>query len=150
MHAKSLQSCLRLFAALWTITRQAPLSMGSLTSTHIWQQIYYPKGSPSRTTLVLAYKKTQECRVGSYPGEEFGNTLKWSRHIPCSQKFHSWVYVSMCSVTQSWPTLCNPMDCSLAGSSAHGILQARILEWVAISFSNISKNCSNQVWKRNV
>ena len=32
-------------------------------------------------------------------------------------------------------TLCNPMDCSLPGSSVHGILQARILEWVAISFS---------------
>ena len=31
--------------------------------------------------------------------------------------------------------LCNPVDCSLPGSSAHGILQARILEWVAISFS---------------
>ena len=32
-------------------------------------------------------------------------------------------------------TLCNPMDCSLPGSSVPGILQARILEWVAISFS---------------
>ena len=31
------------------------------------------------------------------------------------------------------PTLCNPMDCSSSGSSIHGILQARILEWVAIS-----------------
>ena len=40
-----------------------------------------------------------------------------------------------CSVTQSCPTLCDPMDCSLPGSSVHGIFQARILEWVAISFS---------------
>ena len=38
-------------------------------------------------------------------------------------------------VTQSCPTLCDPMDCSLPGSSLHGILQARVLEWVAISFS---------------
>ena len=38
-------------------------------------------------------------------------------------------------VTQSCLTLCNPMDCSPPGSSVHGILQARILEWVAISFS---------------
>ena len=38
-------------------------------------------------------------------------------------------------VAQSCPTLCNPMDCSPPGSSVHGILQARILEWVAISFS---------------
>ena len=37
--------------------------------------------------------------------------------------------------TQSCPILCDPMDCSLPGSSVHGILQARILEWVAIPFS---------------
>ena len=36
---------------------------------------------------------------------------------------------------QSCPTLCNPMDCSLPGSSVHGILLARILEWVATSSS---------------
>ena len=38
-------------------------------------------------------------------------------------------------VTQSCPVLCEPMDCSSPGSSVHGILQARILEWVIISFS---------------
>jgi len=37
---------------------------------------------------------------------------------------------------QSYPTLCNPTDSSPAGSSVPGIFQARILEWVAISFSN--------------
>ena len=37
---------------------------------------------------------------------------------------------------QSCLTLCDPMDCSPPGSSVRGILQARILEWVAISFSN--------------
>ena len=41
-------------------------------------------------------------------------------------------------VTQSCPTLCDPMDCSLPGSSVHGILQARILEWVATPFSRES------------
>ena len=40
-----------------------------------------------------------------------------------------------CSVTQQYPTLGDPMDCCLPGSSVHGILQARILEWVAISSS---------------
>ena len=38
-------------------------------------------------------------------------------------------------VAQSCPTLCNPLDCSLPCSSVHGIFQARVLEWVAISFS---------------
>ena len=43
--------------------------------------------------------------------------------------------VCICSVAQSYPTLCNPMDFSLPGSSVHGIFQARILDWIAISFS---------------
>ena len=38
-------------------------------------------------------------------------------------------------VAQSYPTLSDPMDCSLPGSSAHGIYQARVLEWDAIAFS---------------
>ena len=38
-------------------------------------------------------------------------------------------------VAQSCPTLSDPMDCSLPGSSAHGISQARVLEWGAIAFS---------------
>ena len=38
-------------------------------------------------------------------------------------------------VTQSCPTLSDPMDCSLPGSSVHGIFQARVLEWVGIAFS---------------
>ena len=38
-------------------------------------------------------------------------------------------------VAQSCPTLRDPMDCSLPGSSVHGMFQARVLEWVAIAFS---------------
>ena len=43
-------------------------------------------------------------------------------------------------VAQSCPALCDPMDCSLPGSSAHGIFQARVLEWVAIAFSYVLVN----------
>ena len=39
-------------------------------------------------------------------------------------------------LTQSCLSLCNPMDCSLTDSSVHGIFQARIFEWVAISYSS--------------
>ena len=39
-------------------------------------------------------------------------------------------------VSQSCPTLSDPMDCSLPGSSVHGIFQARVLEWGAIAFSD--------------
>ena len=41
-------------------------------------------------------------------------------------------------ITQSRPTLCDPMDHSPPGSSIHGILQAKTLEWVAVSFSRAS------------
>ena len=40
-----------------------------------------------------------------------------------------------CLVTKSYPTRCDPMDCGPLGFPIHGILHARILEWVAISFS---------------
>ena len=43
-------------------------------------------------------------------------------------------------VSQSCPTLCNTMDCSPPVSSVHGILQARVLEWVDIPFSNITQS----------
>ena len=46
------------------------------------------------------------------------------------------VFVSEHEVAQSCPTLCDPMDCSLPGSSVHVIFQARVLEWVAMSFSS--------------
>ena len=42
--------------------------------------------------------------------------------------------ISESEVAQSCPTLSNPMDCSLPGSSVHGIFQAGVLEWVAIAF----------------
>ena len=49
----------------------------------------------------------------------------------------SWYYLQFCCyfVAQSCPTLCDPVDCNTSGSSVPGIFQARILEWVAISFS---------------
>ena len=65
---------------------------------------------------------------------------KLFRTSRCSQKslapflyFQSFKKES--EVVQLCPTLCSPMDCSLPGSSLHGIFQARVLEWVAISFS---------------
>ena len=45
------------------------------------------------------------------------------------------LHACVCSVAQLCLTLCNPVDCSPPGSSVHGTLRARIMEWVAISFS---------------
>ena len=51
-------------------------------------------------------------------------------------------------VAQSCPTLRNPMDCSLPGSSIHGIFQARVLEWGAIAFSDfiVRLNLNPDYW----
>ena len=48
-------------------------------------------------------------------------------------------------VAQSCPTLSDPVDCSLPGSSVHGIFQARVLKWGAIAFSDSSYICSCQI-----
>ena len=57
--------------------------------------------------------------------------LQFSSYTQISLQFHWCVRL----VPQSCPTLCNPMDSSLSGSSVDVILQARILVWVAIPFS---------------
>ena len=49
-------------------------------------------------------------------------------------------------VTQSHPTLCDPMDCSQLSSSVCGILQARIMEWIAIAFSGGSSQLRDRTW----
>ena len=56
------------------------------------------------------------------------------------------LHVEVKLVTQLCLTPCNPIDCSLSGSSVHGILQAIILEWVAISFSRGSSRPRDQTW----
>ena len=77
-----------LFATLWTVAHQAPLSMGFLRQEH-------RSGLPFPSPM-------HESKIAS-------------------------------EVAQSFPTLSDPMDCSLPGSSVHGIFQARILESFAIS-----------------
>ena len=56
-----------------------------------------------------------------------------------SHKIFFFNLLSLCLHAQSCPTLCDPTDCSLPSFSVHGIVQARILEWVAISSS---RECS--------
>ena len=62
------------------------------------------------------------------PWDSPGKTLEWVAISPP-------MYKSESEVLHSCSTLSNPMDCSLPGSSTHGIFQARVLEWAAIAFS---------------
>ena len=63
--------------------------------------------------------------------------------LPSLGKIRKGLSKCLSEVAQFRPTLCDPIDCSPPGSSVHGILQARILEWVAISFSRGSSRLPN-------
>ena len=67
------------------------------------------------------------CRPCDSPGKNTG--------VGCHFLLQCMKVKSESEVAQSCPTLSNPMDCSLPGSSVHGIFQARVLEWGAIAFS---------------
>ena len=79
-----------------------------------------------------------------------GFFLPWKRGAVRSSASRSWTPKYACvhacmhaKSLQSWPALCDPMDCSLPGFSVHGILQTRILKWVAMPSSGGSS------WPRN-
>ena len=65
---------------------------------------------------------------------------KWNK----SYKYCIKSYVGACSVAKLHLTLCNPIDCSLSGSSVHGILQTRVLEWIAMPSSRGSSQPRDQ------
>ena len=77
--------------------------------------------------------------------------LQWSGTEPTIPPRFACIYLSCrCMHAQSYLTLCDPMNCSPPGSSVHGILQARILEWVAIPLSGVSSPPRDQTWVSQV
>ena len=80
---------------------------------------------------------TRLCRPWDSPGE---NTK-----VDCHFLLQCMKVKSESEVVQSCPTLCDPMDCSLPGSSAHGIFPARVLDWGAIAFSNWTQMKEEQI-----
>ena len=147
----------QLFATPWTVACQASLSMG-LFRQEYWSGLPCPPpgdlpnpGIEPRFLSLQADslpselpKKPKNSRVGSlfllqgiFPIQELNQGLLHCRQIPyqLTTREAQIMTVQFSLVAQSCPTLCNPVDCSLPGSSVHGIIQARILEWVAISFS---------------
>ena len=72
--------------------------------------------------------------------------------LKCTKNIlHDWLHTSMCTKSlQLYLTLDDPRDCGPPGSTLHGILQARILEWVAIPFSRMSSQPKDQTHKSYV
>ena len=96
----------------------------------------------TRTAAVAAAKLLQSCPTLCDPIDRQPNRLHrpWdspgkSTGVGCHFLLQCMKVKSEREVTQSYPTLSDPMDCSLPGSSIHGIFQARVLKWGAISFS---------------
>ena len=87
-----------------------------------------------------------------FPNVFLGNLHNLKRSLAVSSLEHSHQKIQdfsllcfcCCLFAKTCPTLCNPMDCSPSVSSVHGISQARILEWVAISFSRGSSQPRGQ------
>ena len=133
VHDQSL-ICAPLLVTLWTVTLQVLLPM-ELSRQENWSELLFPCPGmvPSQglnpcllhllhwqADFFFTARATWEAQKGS----------------ESATKNKTWSFTSSESeVAQSYLTLCDPMDCSLPGSSVHGIFQARILEWVAISFS---------------
>ena len=112
-------SRVQLFPAPWTVDHQ----------------VLCPWDSPGKNTVVGSRALPQRiapdqgsnsCLLHQQAGFFFYHSTTWEAYYTMCVK---------CEVTQSCLTLCDPIDCSLPGSSLHGVLQARVLEWVAISFS---------------
>ena len=112
-------------------------SMGSHRVRHDWSNLAAAAADTciyvSLNHFVVQLKLTQNCET---------NTHYVSAHV-CTgaQSLRSWLFVTPWTVAdvcmgaqslRSCLTLCDPMNCSPPGSSVHGILQARILEWVAM------------------
>ena len=81
----------------------------------------------------MDWQPTRLLHPWDFPGQSTG--------VGCHCLLQCTKVKSESEVTQLCQTLRNPMDCNLPGSSAHGILQARVLEWGAIAFSALSPNC---------
>ena len=104
---------------------QSPAAASPGWDVHLEQGVCHPHPAPSVVLLASSLYITPYL-PSAQPGETSDFVL---RKVPCST-----VDVSV-SVAWSCLTLCNAIDCGPPGSSIHGILQARILEWIAVPSS---------------
>ena len=154
----SLLSPVQLFVTLWTAARQAPLSMGSpgrntgmhyhaLLKGNFQVQGLNPDLMHCKRILhQLSHQGSPPKRKGQsiidVNFHELASVIFNTCHVPWFQicpttetsPFSRPSYL-VCVRAQSCLSLCDPMDCSLPGSSVHKIFQERILEWIATSSS---------------
>ena len=120
----SVASVMSDFVTPWIVAYQAPLCMG-FPRQEYWSVLPCPP-------------------PGDLPNPGIEPTSLAAPVLQVDSLPLSYQKESESEVPQSYPTLCDPMDGSLPGSTIHGIFQARILEWAAISFSRGSSQPRDQ------
>ena len=124
------QSCPTLHNPMDCSLPQAPQSMG-FSRQEYWSGLPLPSPNENRNTSKYLGHWVEVSEVHCFRG---GVKIDKDKDFP----------VLVCVITQLCPTLCDPVDCSLPGSSVHGIFQARVLKWGAISFSRGSSQPRDQ------
>ena len=117
-------SCVWLFVTPWTVVFQAPLSMG-FSRQEYWSGLPFSFHEIFQTQIELL-SPVSPALAGRFFTTEPSGKPRWS-----TNPYRCWKIKKKVRVTQSCPTLYISMDYSQLVSSVHGILQARILEWVA-------------------
>ena len=145
MHAKQLQSCPTLCDPM---DCSPPLSsVHEILQARILEWIAMPYSREIFLTqgLNLCLLGLLHWWVGSLPLTPPGKPIEcllYTNHsaksVKCMISFSLHTSYYCCFVAKSCLILCDPMDCSLPGSSVHGISQARVLQWITISFSRES------------
>ena len=97
-------------------------------------------------TFFYIWQKPQNFTIHSNMDGLWGHYAKWNKSDTERQILYDVTYVCVLKSFQSCLTLCDLMDCSLPGSSIHRILQASILEWVAMLYSRGSSRPKDGTW----
>ena len=145
MKVKSL-SRVRLFAIPWAIAYRASPSMG-FSRQEYWSGVPLPSPGDLPDPGIEPWSPALEAdALTSEPPGKPKVTLTAVKNFKMHSGSNKAGYFCCCHclVTKLCPTFCDPVDCSPPGFSVHGILQARILEWGAISFSRGSFQPRNQ------
>ena len=139
-----------LLPTLWMVLSLVP---GSLFTHRLWSVLNWglewDPGDLQRSLVQLSPLHISRSLSTSFPTQEICWDLSYP---PCAEawKPNQYVCAVVCLVAQSFWLFAMAMDCSPPGSSVHGILQARILEWVAISFSRESSQSRHPIWVSHI
>ena len=129
---------------LWSQVEKNCEAKPRLNKKDCWDQLWYPP---------WIFRVGEGCRKHyNYLSILNLKACLWNVSDMCEHSYaclsvHQWATTMLyVLVSQSCPTLCNPMDCSPPGSSVHDILQSRILEWVTIPVSRRSSQPRDRTW----